>query len=199
MLPLFASAGPFHCWFSLSEAKRSQEIEAVQERVRLAVESVEAGSMPGIKSHEVVGILAFSQGAVASTLLLLQQQAGGIAWLSTIRFTILICSDFTSEVMDWVRGEPNRQQRVHTDALHLHGTQDSYGARSRMMLSLHFDRNACAVVEFDGGHHLPQSKAECKKVAAWIGNITRSGDEVSVIRKTILKGPVSSVKEQLVR
>jgi predicted esterase len=177
MLPLFASAGPFHCWFSQSEAKRKQEIEAVQERVRLSVASVEDGSMRDIKSREVVGILSFSQGAVASTVLLLQQLSGEITWLATIRFTILICSDFTSEVMDWVRSDGGHHQRVALDSLHLHGTRDTYAARSKMMLSLHFERDACEVVEFDGGHHLPQSKDECRKVAAWVSGMTDKSEE----------------------
>jgi predicted esterase len=187
MLPLFASAGPFHCWFSLSEAKRKQEIEAVQERVRLAIASVEKGLTRDIKSREVVGILAFSQGAVASTLLLLQQLSGEITWLSTIRFTILICSDFTSEVMDWVRSVRSHQQRVTLKSLHLHGTRDTYAARSKMMLSLHFDRDACEVVEFDGGHHLIQGKDECRKVATWISDmLEKSGEDIGVTTTAVL-------------
>lgn len=182
MLPVFADAGPFYVWFGLSESRRAQEIDAVHQKLKEVNYAVQAGKIPGVRSREIIGIMAFSQGAVASTLLLLQQANGELSGLPKLHFAILVCSDFTSEVMDYVNSKSLEQKQVLVPSLHLHGDTDPYGVRSRMMLWTHYDEERCDVLTFQGAHHLPQLLTDCKQSAqAIIELVHRSCPQVEVL------------------
>nr|OQO32414.1 hypothetical protein B0A51_00199 [Rachicladosporium sp. CCFEE 5018] len=169
-MQLFAGAGPFYRWFSPDTGAGETGISSLHASVRSAVEVWEAGKKD--PEAEIVGVVGFSQGAVAATLLMWQQQGGEIPWLSKLQFGVFICSDLTEEVTRWLdeeavkRGEEKAVLRQPT--LHLHGLKDPYLAKGRRMMAGHYDEASMVKIEFDGGHHCPNTPLDSGKAIAGI-------------------------------
>lgn len=179
MLPMFAGAGPYYQWFSVSGRRREEEIADIQDRVHTAVCAVRTGSMPNLKSKEVSGIMAFSQGAIVGTMLLLQQHAGLLPWFPKLKFGIFICADYSDALMSCAelptekrRGdEPPYILSVSLPSVHLHGTIDPHARKSRKLMDNHFHRSDCKVMWFNGSHQCPNAQGDCRKACDLIASL----------------------------
>jgi hypothetical protein len=179
MLPMFAGAGPYYSWFSVSGRRRKEEITDIQDLVRAAVDAIEAGCIPNVKAREVSGIMAFSQGAIVGTMLLLQQHAGMLPWFPNLRFGIFICADYSDALMTCA--EPPTEKRDGNDSpevprlslpsVHLHGTIDPQGLKSRKLMDNHFRRSNCKVMWFNGSHQCPNAQGDCQKASDLISSL----------------------------
>ncbi|XPS73993.1 hypothetical protein M3J09_006121 [Ascochyta lentis] len=197
MLPIFASAGPYYSWFSVSGRRRKEEIAEIQNVVRVTVDAVEAGRMPNLKAREVHGIMAFSQGAIVGTMLLLQQHAGMLPWFPKLKLGIFICADYSEALTTCV--EPLTAERKGKDqpkarllslpSIHLYGTVDPHGRKSRKMTESHFQRSHCQVMWFNGSHQCPTGRGDCEKASVLIASLEDSScktDEEITTASTIV-------------
>lgn len=179
MLPIFAGDGPYYSWFSVSEQKREEEIMHIHGLIREAITTIEAGGKAGAKAREVSGIMAFSQGAIVGTMLLLQQQAGTLQWLPKLKYGIFICADYSDALMScvepqsgkWGGSESSEQARLNFPSVHLHGTIDPHGRKSRKLIENHFQRSACKVMWFNGSHQCPNAQSDCQKASDLISSL----------------------------
>lgn len=185
MLPIFASAGPYYSWFSVSGRQRKEEILEIQNVVHMTIDAVETGRMPNVKAKEVHGIMAFSQGAIVGTMLLLQQQAGILPWFPKLKFGIFICADYSEALTTCV--EPPTADRkgqnqpraplLSLPSVHLYGTVDPHGRKSRKLMDNHFQRSDCLVMWFNGSHQCPTARGDCEKASVLVASLMNSSCE----------------------
>lgn len=165
ILPLFAGAGPFYRWFDLESDQREAEIARIHTTLRGAIDVWE--STKKNQSSRIVGIMAFSQGAVAATLLLWQKQQGQLPWLPIMHFAVLICCDFTEELAAHMHTDANGRGEERAvlclPTLHLHGRQDPFLKKGRKMVLDHFNAEEAEVLEFEGGHQCPNTRPDCEE------------------------------------
>lgn len=166
MLPTFADAGPFWVWFGTNKKERTTEIERLHKTIRAVVDEN--------PSANIVGVMAFSQGAIASSLLILHQQQGNVPWLPTLHFGVFVCPDFNEESVHYTRFPPVEDREIDViiriPSVHLHGMRDPYLESSRKMLNTHFDKDRTEKMDFEGAHHFPNTPKECVKAANLIRN-----------------------------
>ena len=151
------------------------QIKKIHESVRTAIDLWEAtDASVGV---EIVGILGFSQGAVAATLLMWQQQNGELVWLPRLRFGVLICSDLTQEVVDHLNEGARRSgaeaANLDQPTLHIHGLRDPYLGKGRRMLEV-YQNDAMRLIEFDGGHHCPNQPKDCERASQAIREVAKT-------------------------
>lgn len=115
--------------------------------------------------------MGFSQGAIAATLLLSQQQLGLLPWFPAMQFAVLVCCDFTDEASGLMHAEAQKhgQERavLSVPTLHLQGRQDPCLTRSRRMVESRFGART-EVIEFEGGHQCPKDRADCEEAKVCI-------------------------------
>jgi pimeloyl-ACP methyl ester carboxylesterase len=163
VLPLFAGAAPFYCWFGNQDDPTIEgSLPQIHDTIHQAVTRWEATkSNPEAR---IVGMLSFSEGALVSSLLLWQQQHGEVAWLPRMSFAALICCYFPAEATEYMRGDAALRGKENTwidvPTLHLHGRRDFCLARSRKLVQNHYQPRFAEVVEFSGGHHCPKRPDE---------------------------------------
>ncbi|KAI8167086.1 Dioxygenase [Colletotrichum sp. SAR 10_65] len=165
VLPFFAGMDPFYSWFRPVHDDPASEIVTFNEAVHKSVETY-TRSNPGVK---IVGVLGFSQGAVASTMLLWQRQVGRVTWLPDVKFGILLCPGYSAVATEYMRDICERENRgeegivVQLPTLHLHGRQDTVNLpQSRRMYATHY--RGAKLTEFDGEHEVPRKVGDVKKV-----------------------------------
>jgi hypothetical protein len=184
MLPIFAGAGPYYQWFGVSGRRRQEEITDIHDRVRATVDAIEAGRIPNIKAREVSGIMAFSQGAIVGTMLLLQQRSGILPWLPKLRFGVFICADYSDALMSCAElpiekrddNYPPETFRVSLPSVHLHGTIDPHARKSRRLMDNHFHHSNCKVMWFNGSHQCPNAQGDCQKASDLIASLENLPD-----------------------
>jgi hypothetical protein len=176
MLPLFAGAGPFYRWFSPTTHSNKSVIRDIHEAIRTSIdvwETTRKGS-----SIEIVGIIGFSQGAVAPTLLMWQQQNGEHLWLPKLRFGVFICSDLNTEILDpldeQARTQGGAEPVLLAPTLHVHGLRDPYLKKGRSMLRI-YKADVMELMEFDGGHHCPTTPRDCATLSTAIRAMADKG------------------------
>ncbi|KAK1973644.1 serine hydrolase FSH [Colletotrichum cereale] len=182
VLPIFASAAPFYGWFGGSSATFENRLESINASVRAAVEEWEGSRRTGEPgpAARIVGLLAFSEGALAATMLLWQQQLGRLPWLPCMRFAILICCFFPDQaaahmMADDVAATPGHERTlIRVPTLHLHGRQDFSLVRARKLVREHYEPNAATILEFEGGHQVPTGDLDCRRAVAHIVKLDRS-------------------------
>ncbi|KAF6809745.1 hypothetical protein CMUS01_13614 [Colletotrichum musicola] len=158
VLPVFASAAPFHGWFGGSGATVEGRLETINASVRAAVERWQARS-----STKIVGLLAFSEGALVASLLLWQQQLGLLPWLPPMRFAALICCFLPDEASAYMAAHSGGGTTICVPTLHLHGRRDFCLARARKLAKEHCDPGAAVILEFEGGHQVPNRNEDCRE------------------------------------
>lgn len=171
VLPYFEGSGPYFSWLSgsaTSEAVRSVELEAINSSIGRAL------ARRGMKSVDVVGVMGFSQGGDAASLLLWQAQGGEERW-SGLRFGIVICGRGQEDVVG-VIGE-----RLEVPSLHLHGLRDPWLAGSRVLTKC-FQPDNAVVMEFEGGHHIPTKRKDIERLAALAVEINK--EQVMGLQRT---------------
>jgi len=176
VLPLFQGMGPYYSWFKkddgdknirvnpLENAEYSSANTSVGERllaVNTPVQKVIEGWQKNNPQTPIVGVLAFSEGALVATLLIWQQQMGRLPWFPKLNSALFICCYYTEEATDFMRAEsPDDQETLLIDVptLHLQGRQDFVLKGSKKMVATHYLPQNADVLEFHGQHHLPNRK-----------------------------------------
>ncbi|KAK2020711.1 hypothetical protein LX32DRAFT_699878 [Colletotrichum zoysiae] len=159
VLPTFASAAPFYGWFGGSGATFENRLDTINASVRAAVEDWESPRKTGESDSpaRIVGLLAFSEGALVATMLLWQQQLGRLPWLPPMRFAVLICCFFPDQAAAYMMANDEAttsgQERtlIRVPTLHLHGRWDFSLARARKLVSEHYKPGVATVFKFEGG------------------------------------------------
>ena len=163
VLPMFAEAGPFHGWFGGEGATIDGRLGKVNAAVHAAINEWES-SKKNSKSH-IVGVLAFSEGALVASMLLWQQQLGQLPWLPTLHFATLVCCFFVDEAGAHMLAEATARGRekalIEVPTLHIHGRQDFSLARAQKLVAKHYAPEFADVMAFEGGHHLPNRREDC--------------------------------------
>lgn len=169
VLPFFAGMDPFYSWFRPLHDDPASELAIFNETVRKCVEDHTRSNL----SARIVGILGFSQGAVASTMLLWQRQVGRLAWLPDVKFGVLVCPGYSAVTTGYMQEICKQQDlgehgmMVQVPTLHLHGRQDIANLpQSRRLYTTHY--KGAKLIEFDGEHEVPKRVADVKKVAEYV-------------------------------
>lgn len=171
MLPHFSDAGPFYSWLDLDAATSlDSQLRTMDSAVRTAVEHWECTKNQS--RSRIIGVIAFSQGALAASFLLWRQQLGQVPWLPKLHFATLICCYFPRTASEYMfseaerLGKPNTVIDIHT--LHLHGRRDFGLGRARELVKQVCASDLADVLEFDGGHQCPSSATDCKSIMHYI-------------------------------
>jgi len=155
---VFGDSGPFYSWFDCdSDSEDRASINANLSGVDKAVQKKLFAK--GVCSADVVGVLGFSQGCMVATYLLMQAQHGNMQW-SNVRFGAFFCGACADDIVDG-------QTEVQLPSLHVHGLDDAYLDRSRMLTTM-FNEQKAEIFEFDGDHRMPTSKTDNDSLAAKI-------------------------------
>ncbi|EFQ36742.1 oxidoreductase [Colletotrichum graminicola] len=186
VLPFFAGMEPYLAWFryvdnnvrlcvekdetlAVSESVQ-QEISTFNDSIKEAVDQLKANS----PSIEVVGVLGFSQGAIAATILLWEQQAGLVPWLPRLKTAVLICSGYREIMTQYMRDFcatkrlDENEIVIKIPTLHLGGRKDVYGyPQTWQMFTTHFSSQSSEFHEFEGGHELPKSLEDIQFVTRY--------------------------------
>ena len=170
ILPLFAGAGPYYSWFREEEATMDDRMAKINAAVRATVEEWE-----WVKTNpqsRIVGVIAFSEGALAATLLLWQQQMGQVTWLPTLHFATLMCCYFRDEATVHMRADAEThgsgRPLINVPTLHMHGRQDFCLSRARKLVTIHYSPDFAEVMEFEGGHHCPTRREDFEEATKHI-------------------------------
>ncbi|TIC90978.1 Esterase mlcF [Colletotrichum higginsianum] len=170
VLPFFAGMDPFYSWFRPVHDDPASEVAVFNEAVHRSVENY-TKNRPGVK---IVGVLGFSQGAVASTVLLWQRQVGRVTWLPDVKFGVLLCPGYSAVATGYMREVCEQEDRggeegivIQLPTLHLHGRQDVVNLpQSRRMYATHY--KGAKLVEFDGEHEVPRRVGDIKKIVEYV-------------------------------
>lgn len=109
----------------------------------------------------MVGVLGFSQGTMAASLLLWEARGGEARWQG-LRFGVMLCGGCRADVVGMI-GE----EKVEVPTVHLHGLEDPYLPSSRLLTEC-FRTESVTVMEFDGGHHCPTSERDVDRLAGLV-------------------------------
>ncbi|KAE9371689.1 hypothetical protein N431DRAFT_467850 [Stipitochalara longipes BDJ] len=175
VLPIFAEAGPFHGWFGGEGATISGRLAGINAAVHAAIDTWESSKKN--PQSKIVGVLAFSEGALVASMLLWQQQLGLLSWLPTLHFATLICCFFADEAGTHMLAEATAQGRekalIEVPTLHIHGKQDFCLARAQKLVAKHYRPEFADVMEFEGGHQLPSRREDCGEAMKRIMKLAR--------------------------
>jgi hypothetical protein len=186
VIPFFASMGPFYSWFRDTDESISHRLDAIYKPIQQKVGDWQLAN----PNSRIVGMLAFSEGALVAAVMLWQQQRrmGQVSWLPDIHFTTFICCFYREEVTKWMREqiqEPQgtgaiveedieKEMKINIPTLHLLGKQDFVLSRAKMLIETHYTTTFATVMEFDGQHAPPSKREDIEKAAALILESARS-------------------------
>ncbi|TEA12873.1 Esterase mlcF [Colletotrichum sidae] len=173
VLPFFAGMKDFYSWFRKGATDTADEVAVFNEAIRSAVET-----WTGANPHAtIVGVLGFSQGGLASTVLLWEQQMGLVPWLPRLRFGVLVCCAYSDVATEYIRansrlggggGGGDEVVRIAVPSLHVHGSQDYNLGQARDTLATHYCAESASVIGFEGRHHIPRKVEDIQKMARQI-------------------------------
>ncbi|KAI1422431.1 oxidoreductase [Xylaria sp. FL1777] len=155
VLPWFEGAGPYYSWFKEEDVTMEQRIERINDAVHHTISDWEANKKS--PRSRIVGVLAFSEGSLATALLLWQQKMNRVPWLPTLHFAVLICCFFRREATQYISADVGQDEKpvINVPTLHIHGKKDFCLAGSRRLVAKHYLPEYAQVIEFDGSHHVP--------------------------------------------
>ncbi|KAI8627213.1 serine hydrolase FSH [Xylariaceae sp. FL1651] len=182
VLPMFAAAAPFHGWFSGQDATIDGRLDTINDAIRVTVEKWETSKKN--PKAQIVGVLAFSEGALVASMLLWQQQIGLLPWLPTLYFATLICCFFPDEaavrMLADSKARGNEKALIEVPTLHIHGRQDFCLTRAQKLVAEHYRPDSADVMEFSGGHQVPNRREDCAEATKRI---------MKLFQKTIVDCP----------
>ncbi|KAI9163196.1 alcohol dehydrogenase GroES-like domain-containing protein [Paramyrothecium foliicola] len=166
VLPFFAGMKSFYSWFRKGARNTDEEVAVFNEAIKTTVEDWDREN-PNVM---IVGVLGFSQGGLASTVLLWEQEMELVPWLPRLEFGVLICCAYSDVATEYIRGMSKGAKitRISVPSLHLHGSQDCNLGQARDTLATHYSHGAARVINFEGGHHIPQKYEDVQKMASQI-------------------------------
>ena len=170
VLPMFSGHEPYYCWFGGDGTTIEDSMKGINSSVKQRVDQWKA-----TKSNpdaEIVGAIGFSEGALALSMMLWQQQQGLILWLPRLQFAAMSCCFFPNEASLWLnaRAQDYGMSKAHIDfpTLHIHGNRDFCLGRARKLVRNHYQPKFATVIQTDAGHHLPTRKEEVAEVVKHI-------------------------------
>ncbi|KAL0941426.1 uncharacterized protein CTRU02_204189 [Colletotrichum truncatum] len=168
VLPWFKDAGPYYSWFKEEETTMNRRVEQVGDAVKSALKQWD--STKKNPDARVVGVIAFSEGALSATLLLWQQKMTRLPWLPTLHFAALFCCYFRREAAEYMASdlEDGEKPVIKVQTLHVHARQDFCLAGARRLVANHFSPGYAQVIEFDGTHHVPIKHEDVDKTVKHI-------------------------------
>lgn len=181
VLPMFQGMGPYYSWFqndnnddssedSFDQNDRdrnspptlSERIEAINVPVKKAVTDWQKAN-PRIP---IVGLMAFSEGALAATLLLWQQEMGRLPWLPKLSIAMFVCCYYREEATEYMREESQHNEDkllIKVPTLHLLGRQDFALEGSRRLMKTHYLPQHADSLEFEGQHQFPSRRVDIEE------------------------------------
>lgn len=187
VLPLFEGMEPFYSWFqqdpTRQDAGEQDDNKGEEEKQRMAttqspsiekrVQAVQAPIRQAVENWQytnpetpIVGIVAFSEGALVATLLLWQQKMGRVPWLPTMNIAMFVCSYYREEATEFMRAESAHNDTkilINVPTLHLQGRQDFAREGSKKLVGWHFLPRFAHVLEFQGQHQFPNRRADVEE------------------------------------
>lgn len=172
VLPFFAGMKSFYSWFRKGAHNTEDEVAIFNEAIKMAVEDWDE-QHPHIN---IVGVLGFSQGGLASTVLLWEQEMGLVPWLPRLEFGVLVCCAYSSVATEYVRekSEGGNIKKISVPTLHLHGSQDCNLGQARDTLATHYSSEVSRVIGFEGGHHMPTKREDILKMTDVIRHLVKT-------------------------
>ncbi|GKT48781.1 esterase mlcF [Colletotrichum spaethianum] len=160
VLPWFEGAGPYYSWFKEEDATMERRLEQINDAVKDAQEQWD--STKKNPHSRIVGVMAFSEGSLAATMLLWQQSMGRLPWLSTLHFATLMCCYFRQEAAEYMCADLAGEEKalINVPTLHVHGKRDFCLAGARRLVANHYLSEYAQVMEFDGTHHVPMKRED---------------------------------------
>jgi len=148
-------AGPFRRWhsdktiasaFGVSEAKVLEEARTVRELLRAILEE-----------NDVVGVLAFSQGACLGTALCLDRELR-----NGLKFGVFICPLFPAVSLGT---EEDESGGIEMPCVHVRGISDPWKGQGLKLYEKYFvGADARRIVEFKGAHEVPNQPSDIERV-----------------------------------
>ncbi len=185
ILPMLAGAAPFHGWFGGQGATIDGRLNTTNTAVRAGIDKWESSKRN--PKARIVGVLAFSEGALVASMLLWQQQLGLLPWLPTLYFATLICCFFPDEAGVRMLADSTarglKTALIEVPTLHIHGHQDFCLARAQKLVGEHYRPEFADIMEFEGGHQIPNRREDCGEAIKRI---------MKLAHKTTVKNPPSS-------
>ncbi|RSM15823.1 hypothetical protein CDV31_004765 [Fusarium ambrosium] len=170
VLPMFSGQEPYYCWFGSNGNSTEDGIDRVTSSVKHAVD--EWTATKSNPEAEIVGGIGFSEGALALSMMLWQQQQGLAPWLPRPMFAALSCCFFPNEASLWLNAnaQAHGMSKAHIDVptLHIHGNRDFCLGRARRLVRVHYQPSFATVIQTEAGHHLPTRKDELAEVVKHI-------------------------------
>jgi pimeloyl-ACP methyl ester carboxylesterase len=179
VLPLFQGMDPYHSWFEKDIAEQPGAKTSVSDRllaVNGPIRTVVEGWQEENPQIPIVGVLAFSEGALVAALLMWQQQMGRLSWFPKMSVAMFICCYYTDEATDYIRAESSGDKEmllINVPTLHLHGLQDFALEGSRKLAATHFSPQNADILEFQGRHHIPNRKNDVDEAVSRFLNMYR--------------------------
>ncbi|KAH7409927.1 hypothetical protein DE146DRAFT_643347 [Phaeosphaeria sp. MPI-PUGE-AT-0046c] len=126
---------------------------------------------------QLVGIMAFSQGARVATALLLYFARTSHPLRTRFRFAVLCCATYPplwgdGETEAWAAADCDGgvgRRKVEVPSLHLVGSKDAWkGEAETMAREVWSDEVGKEVWIFEGGHQVPLGREDGTRVAEWV-------------------------------
>ncbi|KAG0651401.1 Thioesterase FSL2 [Hyphodiscus hymeniophilus] len=157
VIPVFEGMEPYRRWH-FDHVKSAQTIATLQD----AMDEQKRKDGRGF-----VGALGFSQGAMAVSGLLLEQQArerkeGGDDGTG-LAFAVLFNGTYPPLTAGLTDEE--QEERIRVPSLHVIGTEDPYRENGMTLFEEYFDPKTASMIEFKVGHRLPVLENDTAKVA----------------------------------
>lgn len=191
VLPMFQGMGPYYSWFqnddgssssnddddssedsfdqSESSSSSSRGPPSLSERIKAINAPVKKAVTDWHKTNPhipIVGLMAFSEGALAATLLLWQQAMGRLPWFPRLRIAMFVCCYYREEATAYMRAESQHNEDkllIKVPTLHLLGRQDFALEGSRRLAQTHYLPQHADVLEFEGQHQFPSRRGDVEE------------------------------------
>ncbi|KAF1922662.1 uncharacterized protein M421DRAFT_426673 [Didymella exigua CBS 183.55] len=183
VLPFFAGMKSFYSWFRKEARNTDEEVAVFNEAVKIAVEDWDREN----PTVNIVGVLGFSQGGLASTVLLWEQEMRLLPWLPRLEFGVLVCCAYSDVATEYIRkmSEDGKIGRISVPTLHIHGSQDCNLGQARDTLATHYSQKAAKVINFEGGHHIPQRFEDVQKMTTQIRQLVEDLLDCDGLSRTV--------------
>lgn len=162
VLPCFADCGPFFSWFSSWRNASIEQSAADHLAILQAINDCLAKH--NLTCDDINGVLGFSQGALAASLISILRQNRFTTWQS-LRVAILLCGAYHD-----VRPLITQGKRLDIPSIHVHGLRDPLLPSSRLLYSQIFSKEAAIMIEMDIDHTLPHERSDIVEMARHVRN-----------------------------
>jgi pimeloyl-ACP methyl ester carboxylesterase len=179
-LPTYADMKPY-LWWHCDEASAGR-FDISLEEIRRRRREVRGLLAKELADPDVVGIMAFSQGARVATGLCLDEELG-----RRIKFAVLFAATFPALEIGEAGSSGSRSMsdsdpdadtvtpslaKLNIPSVHVQGTSDPWAAEGDRLKTTYFAESFATLVRFAGGHTCPVAKDDAERVvkavvAAW--------------------------------